>query len=309
MKHVTNNIYALVMASRMEYEPDSPLSYMEEGELSSGRSSPGTIRENASECSTQTDDCETVTTMTVEVDNDQTPPPNQPRPLEIARRIAEHTVQPKTSDLRKNLESFRTRTNRINQANQVNQTDIPEPDNNTKPSYQHNRPVKNHVHQQNQTNTENARLHVKNASPPMPMHPRPVRPPPPDNEDITTNSYKMQQRAQQRWFKRNSAHIRPNNLRFPYAVTTRSNNKKSFFHQSTNEKSPNSSISETIWFTDMDSRNLNNPHNSEYNPLLSYKKWADMPFDSKMYNFVKAPLHKIESLNTSHLYHRKTRTL
>ena len=179
------------------------------------------------QCSTQTDDCETVT-MTVEVDNDQTP-------LEIARRIAEHTVQPKTSDVRKNLESFRTRTNRINQANQVNQTDIPEPDNNTKPSYQHNRPVKNNVHQQNQTNTQNARLHVKNASPPMPMHPRPVRPPPPV-EDITTNSYKMQQRAQQRWFKRNSAHIRPNNLRFPYAVTPRSNNKKSFFHQSTNEQ-------------------------------------------------------------------------
>ena len=49
MKHVTNNIYALLMASRMEYEPDSPLSYdMEEGELSSGRSSPGTLRENAS---------------------------------------------------------------------------------------------------------------------------------------------------------------------------------------------------------------------------------------------------------------------
>ena len=55
------------------------LSYdVEEGELSSGsgRSSPGTIRDNASECSTQTDDYidnshpqETVTTMRVEVEN------------------------------------------------------------------------------------------------------------------------------------------------------------------------------------------------------------------------------------------------
>ena len=67
------------MASKMEYETespykaDSPLSYdVEEGELSSGprRSSPGTIRDNASECSTQTDEyVETVTSMRVVVDN------------------------------------------------------------------------------------------------------------------------------------------------------------------------------------------------------------------------------------------------
>ena len=53
------------MANEMDYEPEtpyrahSPLSYdVEEGELSSGsgRSSPGTIRDNASDCSTQTDD-------------------------------------------------------------------------------------------------------------------------------------------------------------------------------------------------------------------------------------------------------------
>ena len=53
------------MTSRMDYEiespykTDSPLSYdVEEGELSpgSGRSSPGTIPDNASDCSTQTDD-------------------------------------------------------------------------------------------------------------------------------------------------------------------------------------------------------------------------------------------------------------
>ena len=53
------------MASRMDYEiespykADSPLSYdVEEGELSpgSGRSSPGTVHDNASDCSTQKDD-------------------------------------------------------------------------------------------------------------------------------------------------------------------------------------------------------------------------------------------------------------
>ena len=66
------------MASKMEYEEspykaDSPLSYdVEEGELSSGprSSSPGTIRDNASECSTQTNEyVETVTSMRVVVDN------------------------------------------------------------------------------------------------------------------------------------------------------------------------------------------------------------------------------------------------
>ena len=71
------------MTSRMNYEnesthkTDSPLSYdVEEGELNpgSGRSSPGTIRDNASDCSTQTDDNfdhpqDRVTTMRIEVEN------------------------------------------------------------------------------------------------------------------------------------------------------------------------------------------------------------------------------------------------
>ena len=92
----------------MEYEADSPLSYVvEEGELSSGsgRSSPGTIRNNASECSTQTDEKnETVTSMRVELDNStaeqQTQTAlNQPTPQEIARIIAQKTVRPKTTDV------------------------------------------------------------------------------------------------------------------------------------------------------------------------------------------------------------------
>ena len=87
----------------MEYEADSPLSYIvEEGELGLGRLNPRTIQENASECSTQTDDYnETWTTMRVEVYNDSTPEQqnqtalHQPAPLEIARIIAERTLQPK----------------------------------------------------------------------------------------------------------------------------------------------------------------------------------------------------------------------
>ena len=69
------------MATSMDYESpyesDSPFSYeVEEGELSSGsgRSSPGTVRDNASDCGNQTDDqmgniSETVTTMRVQLDN------------------------------------------------------------------------------------------------------------------------------------------------------------------------------------------------------------------------------------------------
>ena len=104
------------MASRMDYEQeslykaDSPLSYdVEEAELSSGsgRSSPGTIRDNATECGTQRDDHidnsipqETVTTMRVEVENTRSEQftqtaLNQQTPQEIARINSEKVVKPK----------------------------------------------------------------------------------------------------------------------------------------------------------------------------------------------------------------------
>ena len=74
------------MAHKMDFEyesayrADSPLSYdVEEGELSSGsgRSSPGTVRDNASTCSTQTDD--RITTMR-ELRSMETPTINRHRP-------------------------------------------------------------------------------------------------------------------------------------------------------------------------------------------------------------------------------------
>ena len=246
------------MASKKEYEADSPLSYdVEEGELVSGRSSPGTIRENASECITKTDDNnETMTTMRVEVDNctpeqQKNSTQKQPTPLEIARIIAERTVRPKASNVRKNLESFRTRKN-----DQYNQTE-PEIQKRNKPSYQNGRAIKT------QSNHS-----VKYASPPMPIHTSPVRPPP-LTEDFTDNHHRMQQHVQQQWFERNSAHIRPNNLRFPYDITPRNNNRKSSFHQSVNQQSPTQIVSDTIWFTELDPRTLTNPHIHEYNPLFS----------------------------------------
>ena len=116
-----------------------------------------------------------------------------------------------------------------------------------------------------------------------------MRPPPPSN-NITEHT-RTQTYAQQRLFTANS---RPNNLRFPYAVTPRSTNSKSFFHQSTNEQTPTTTVMETIWFQDKDPRTLNSPHNSNYNPLLSYINWANMPFDSREYNFFMAPLHNLK---------------
>ena len=181
---------------------------------------------------------------------------NQLIPQEIARIIAEKTVKPKATDVRKNLESSRNRNNNERTEEQTT----------NKHSYQNYRPQHN-----------NSKLSETYTSPPIPSYPPPVRPPPP--EDYTSNRHRMQHRVQQRWFDKNSHHIRPNNLRFPYAVTPRSSNKKSFFHQSMNEQTPTSTVMETIWFLDTDPKTLNNPHSSNYNPLLSYRNWAEMPFE------------------------------
>ena len=157
------------MTNNMEYEADSPLSYsVEEGELNSGRSSPGMIRENASECSTQTDEYdERVTTMRVEVANESTSEQQtqtaleQPTPMEIARINKERSTRPNVTDVRQNLESFRTR--------KYNKTDPTTTTQNTNiHSYQQNRPVRNISSQG-----------IPFTSPSLPNYPTPVRPPPP----------------------------------------------------------------------------------------------------------------------------------
>ena len=97
------------------YRADSPLSYdVEEGELSSGsgRSSPGTVRDNASTCSTQTDD--RITTMRVEIDGDtndqQTQTSLQPTPKEIAQMIKEKVTHKRLTSKNNNQEAFSNRT-------------------------------------------------------------------------------------------------------------------------------------------------------------------------------------------------------
>ena len=271
------------MTSRMEYEneslykTDSPLSYdVEEGEFNpgSGRSSPGTIRDIASDCSTQTDDNfdhpqDRVTAMRIEVENTtstQQTQTNQRTPQDIAHHISKHIGKKRQSDTRQILDSFYNRTNE-----QSTNTNLH--------SYQSSRPSNN-------------TMNDTYVSPPLPNYPPPIRPPPPDKYITATN--RTQNSAHQSWIATNPHNIRPNNLRFPYAVTPGINNRKSFFHKSTNEQIPTTTVMETIWFQEKDPRNLNNPHHSKYNPLLSHRNWSEMPFDSRDYNFVITPLHNLK---------------
>ena len=261
------------MASNMDYESpyksDSPFSYeVEDGELSceSGRSSPGTIRDCASECGTQTEsnmitDNERVTTFRVELENNQE---HVQTPQEIARKINNKFGN------RRNLQSFDTSNNSTNNISEQ-RTNI------AVHSYQNTRPRQNY--NQNTSNTY--------MSPPLPNYPPPVQPPPP------SDNYPPQSNVRQRLFTRQTV-PNTNNLRFPYAVTPRSNNRKSFFHQSTNEQTPTETVMETVWFQDKDPKTLSNPHGINYNPLLSYRNWSEMPFDSRSYNFFIAPLHTLK---------------
>ena len=256
------------------YKSDSPFSYeVEKGELSceSGRSSPGTIRDCASDCGTQTEtnmitDDEKIKTFRVELENEtqivQTP-------QEIARKI-----QNKFGN-RRNLQSFDTNNNNINNISEQG-TNI------AAHSYQNTRPRQNYNHNSSGTYM----------SPPLPNYPPPVRPPPPSDNYIIDQP-QTQNNVRQRLFTRTTIPT-TNNLRFPYAVTPRSNNRKSFFHQSTNEQTPTETVMETIWFQNKDPKNLSNPHGMNYNPLLSYRNWAEMPFDSRSYNFFMAPLHTLK---------------
>ena len=256
------------------YKSDSPFSYeVEEGELSceSGRSSPGTIRDCASDCGTQTEtnmitDEEKIKTFRVELENEtqivQTP-------QEIARKIQNKFGH------RRNLQSFDTGNNNINNISEQG-TNI------AAHSYQNTRPRQNYNYNSSDTYM----------SPPLPNYPPPVRPPPPSDNYIIDQTH-TQNNVRQRLFARTTIPT-TNNLRFPYAVTPHSNNRKSFFHQSTNEQTPTETVMETIWFQNKDPKNLSNPHGMNYNPLLWYRNWADMPFDSRSYNFFMAPLHTLK---------------
>ena len=87
------------------------------------------------------------------------------------------------------------------------------------------------------------------------------------------------------------SNIRPNNLRFPHAVTPRSSDPKSFFHISTYEQSPSTHVSETIWFKNDAPRLYADPDNEQYNPLLSFLIWSNIPYENKLNNFRIEEIH------------------
>ena len=178
------------------YKVDSPFNYdFEEGELSpgSGRSSPGTIRDNASDCGTQTDDQmgntdETVTTMRVHLDNT---PENTQTPQEIARKIRNKFQQSKQNEDRRNLQSFSTnRTTTTSE--QSTSTNLH--------CYENNRPV----------NYQNRSTTASYTSPPLPNYPPQVRPPPPSDYEI--ENPRTQTHVQQRLLPK-TANNRPKILR------------------------------------------------------------------------------------------------
>ena len=81
------------------------------------------------------------------------------------------------------------------------------------------------------------------------------------------------------------SNTRPNNLRFPHAVTPRSSNPKSFFQISTCEQSPSTRVSETIWFKNDDPRLYEDRDNEQYNPFLSFLNWSNIPYKNKLHHF------------------------
>ena len=81
------------------------------------------------------------------------------------------------------------------------------------------------------------------------------------------------------------SNTRPNNLRFPQAVTPRSTNPKRVFHISTYEQSTSTRVSETIWFKNDDPRLYADPDNGQYNPLLSFLNWSNIPYKKKLQHF------------------------
>ena len=87
------------------------------------------------------------------------------------------------------------------------------------------------------------------------------------------------------------SNTRPNNLRFPHAVTPRSTNPKSFFHICTYEQSPSTRVSETICFKNDNPRLYANTDNEQYKPLLFFLNWSNIPYENKLHHFRIEELH------------------
>ena len=299
------------MMTDNEIQANSPISYtVEEGEISSGEASPATIVE------THTMDTGVQTTsqpQSTESSRPQSPESSPPKNLVMhidnpANKPVKHTSLSEKKKgnaakvkraINQNVQfnpSNKTVANLAYPSNQVHATPLCQ----STPVIQ---PTMQHLYYTNPYNNNNLYTH-----PPMPVFPPPIvynphlpesMPEPPSEINGTTpvhnrlvkpvnpivEHYNQVQRGE-------ISNTRPDNLRFPHAVTPRTNNPKSFFHLSTYEQSPSTHISETVWFKNDDPRFYANPDNEQYNPLLSFLNWANIPYENKLHNFHIHPIFK-----------------
>ena len=257
------------MSSECEFKADSPISYsMEEGEISSGATSPATIVEsNTMDTGVQTN-TQPQSPSQSERPQSRTPSEQEPKVKSLVVQVDNTNGQ----EVRYNSLSER-RKHIASRAKQPHEQVRYQP--NHQPianlSYQYNQvhasplcqstpvlaPTMQQIYYTNPYSNESQ-------YPPMPVYPPPAAfnppmpepmPEPPTELNGTTpvhnrlgkyvnpiiEHYNLVQRGE-------ISNTRPDNLRFPHAVTPRTSKPKSFLHISTYEQSPSTHVSETIWF-------------------------------------------------------------
>ena len=292
------------------FQADSPIRYtVEEGEISSGAASPATIIE------TQTMDTVVQTTsqpQSTELSRPQSPESSRPKNLVV------HIDNPADKPVKLTSLSEKRKDNTAKVKRAIDQNvqfgPIDKPVENL--AYLSNKvhatplcqstpviqPTMQHLYYTNPYNNKSIYTH-----PPMPVFPTPIvyspplpesMPEPPSEINGTTPVHNrlgkpvnpiVENHNQVR--RGEISNTQSNNLRFPHAVTPRSNNPNSFFHLGTYEQSP-IHISETVWFKNDDPRLYANPYNEQHNPLLSFINWANIPYKNKLYDFHIHPFFK-----------------
>ena len=304
------------MSSEFEFKPDSPLSYsLEEGEISSRATSPSSVA-TVVESTTMDTAVQTSTRPQSPSQSEQPPserppserppseqPPSERPPSEQGQKLKNLVVhvddtygQEWHSSLSEKMKQIATRAKQAQQQQQVKYHPNHQPIANF--SYQYNQLHASPLCQSTPIVTPTMQQvyftnPYESQYPPMPVYPPPAafNPPMPAQLPETPTElngttpvhnrlgkpvnpiiehYKLVQRGE-------ISNTRPNNLRFPHAVTPRSNKPKSFFITSTYEQSPSTRVSETIWFKNDDPRLYAEPDNEQYKPLLSFLNWSNIP--------------------------------
>ena len=84
---------------------------------------------------------------------------------------------------------------------------------------------------------------------------------------------------------------KPNNLRFPKAVTPQQHSEE-FFSQEHVRTTPSRAISDTIWFKNDDPTKYAKADHDSYNPLSSFLNWAKILNENKLHNFNIQTFHQ-----------------